>query len=91
MAEDSAHLTEAGQTAVADQKDSRPFVEKHSWILFSIVVLLFLSLVVVQSQSKLLWHDELIYDTTSLKRPIFLPCCIRRERLISIHPSPIFL
>ncbi len=89
MAEQTGHLTDVEEPAVVDLNDARTFLERNSWILFLIIVVPFLALVIVQSQSKLLWHDELF--TYYIAQAPNLSTLLEQTRTLDLNPPLLYL
>ncbi len=89
MAEDPEYLMKVEEPAVVYPTDSRTFLERNSWIFFSIIVLLFLPLVIVQSQNKLLWHDEIF--TYYIAQAPNLSTLIEQTRTLDLNPPLSYL
>jgi hypothetical protein len=89
MTKPSDPLAEAEEPPVVEIKDSRTFPERHSGVLFSILVLLFLPLVIVQSRSKLLWHDELF--TYYIAQAPNLSTLLEQTRTLDLNPPLSYL
>jgi hypothetical protein len=89
MTKPSDPLAEAEEPPVVEIKDSRTFPERHSGVVFSILVLLFFPLVIVQSRSKLLWHDELF--TYYIAQAPNLSTLLEQTRTLDLNPPLSYL
>jgi hypothetical protein len=89
MTKRPAPLAEAEEPPVVELKDSRRFLERHSAVLFSIIVLSFLPLVIIQSRSKLLWHDELF--TYYIAQAPNLSTLLEQTRTLDLNPPLSYL
>jgi hypothetical protein len=89
MTKRPAPLAEAEEPRLLELEDSRTFLERHPEVLFSIIVLLSLLSMILQSQSKLLWHDELY--TYYIAQAPNLSTLLDQTRTLDLNPPLSYL
>jgi hypothetical protein len=89
MTESPVPLRDVAKPDVANLNKACTFLESYPWILFFIFVMLFLPAVLVQSQRKLLWHDELF--TYYIAQAPNLPTLISQAQTLDLNPPLSYL